>query len=191
MEMLEQWVAATGPFASFPWGTPLQKTLGSLERYHYDSTQHLTWCALCVSASCGVTAAAGLRGTASPSLTSWPGRCWTTCTVLYCTVLYYTVLYCTILYCTVLHCTVGARPPPPASAGVSGASPAAAGVIIVIVPCRHYHVTTFVQVHGQVRGAAHHQVLPHRAPLPPVPHHELPGQVRLSSSAQADILTTS
>ena len=43
MEMLEQWVAATGPFASFPWGTPLQKTLGSLERYHYDSKQHLTW----------------------------------------------------------------------------------------------------------------------------------------------------
>ena len=43
MEMLEQWVTATGPFASFPWGTPLQKTLGSLERYHYDSTQHHTW----------------------------------------------------------------------------------------------------------------------------------------------------
>ena len=92
MEMLEQWVAATGPFASFPWGTPLQKTLGSLERYHYDSKQHLTWYALCVLASCGVMAAAGLRGTASPSLTSWPGRCWITCTVLY-------VLYCTALYC--------------------------------------------------------------------------------------------
>ena len=51
MEMLEQWVAATGPFASFPWGTPLQKTLGSLERYHYDSKQHLTWYSLYVSSA--------------------------------------------------------------------------------------------------------------------------------------------
>ena len=41
MEMLEQWVAATGPFASFPWGQPLSSTLGSLERYHYDMTAHL------------------------------------------------------------------------------------------------------------------------------------------------------
>ena len=40
MEMLEQWVAATGPFASFPWGQPLSSTLGSLERYHYDSKHH-------------------------------------------------------------------------------------------------------------------------------------------------------
>ena len=166
MEMLEQWVAGTGPFASFPWGTPLQKTLGSLERYHYDSKQHLT----CVSASCAVTVAAGLRGTASPSLTSWPGRCWRPCTVLYCIVLY------------VLYCTVGAGPPPPAGAGVSGASPAAAGVIIVIVPCRHYHVTTFVQVHGQVRGAAHHQVLPHQPLLQTLPPVECQGQVRLPSS---------
>ena len=69
--------------------------------------------ALCVSASCGVMAAAGLPGTASPSLISWPGRCWTTCTVL---------------HCTALHYTVGAGPPPPAGAGLSGASPAAAGV---------------------------------------------------------------
>ena len=91
MEMLEQWVAATGPFAFFPWGQPLSSTLGSLERYHYDSTTPGGY-VLCVSASCEVTAAAGLRGTASPLLTSWPGRCWTTCTVLHCTVL--PALYC-------------------------------------------------------------------------------------------------
>ena len=62
MEMLEQWVAATGPFASFPWGQPLSSTLGSLERYHYDSKQHHTCYVLCVSASCGVTAAAVCGG---------------------------------------------------------------------------------------------------------------------------------